>query len=131
MDFSLEAEARTLDTWAPDTIIPLAQTALTCVLLEEVFPYGGMPELHDDIRASSRRPHHVCNAGGVSSWRGAVTFPLNIPLAQTARACVLLEGVNPYDDESQLNDDPHACSRRPHLVWRARVRRTIFLPLPT
>ena len=92
MDLSMRAE--TLDTWFPTAYIPLAQTALTCVLLEEVVPYGGEPLLHGDPRFFAQTT--LC----VYCWRRerqamAVILPQIIPLAQTAPTCVLLEKVYP------------------------------------
>ena len=86
--------------------IPLAQTALRCVLLEEVGPYGGEPLLHVDPRSLAQTT--LC----VYCWRRerqamAVVLPQIIPLAQTAPTCVLLEEVYlPGDDTDTTRGPP-------------------------
>ena len=99
-------KAEKLDTWSPSAYIPLAQTALRCVLLEEVVPYGGEPLLHGETRFFAQTT--LC----VYCWRRerqemAVVLPQIIPLAQTAPTCVLLEEVYlPGDDTGTTRGPP-------------------------
>ena len=114
--------------------IPLAQTALRCVLLEEVGPYGGEPLLHVDPRFFAQTT--LC----VYCWRRerqamAVVLPQIIPLAQTAPTCVLLEEVYTFGDETETTRGlPCIFAQTTPSVYcweRAKKLKAIVLPFPT
>ena len=99
--------------------IPLAQTALMCVLLEEVFP--DMPLAQTAfmcVLLEEVFPYIPLAQTALMCVLLEEVFPY-IPLAQIALMCVLLEEVFPNGGESQLHDDLRVVSRGPHPVCNA------------